>query len=161
MEQLIKPTKRGDYMIEENFGEAWVTLWAVITGIFYWLFDPTTAWMAVFLAFGVAFITKMMQLTAEAGGFIKMLQTKFSVEKAWKKSWPRLILYMVLMFGTTWSPIVLGEGVGHGIHYFLTGMAFTYEFLNSMQHLSKIPGVPEWIFDVKHLFQERMDDHWK
>jgi hypothetical protein len=111
--------------------------------------------------FALAFITKMVQMSYEEGSFWKMLRTRFSVSVAVSKAAPRVIFYLVLMFAAARGMNVLPETVSNNLHFVFTSFVFVIEFLNSLQHINKIPGVDaggiiNWV--KKTLMPKGLDD---
>lgn len=136
-------------------------LWVVTYEIFHWLFHPTAAWNAAWSMFALAFITKMVQMSYEEGSFWKMLRTRFSVSVAISKAAPRVIFYLVLMFAAARGMNALPETVSNNLHFVFTSFVFVIEFLNSLQHINKIPGVDaggiiSWV--KKTLMPKGLDD---
>lgn len=129
--------------LEDLLHRAWkiaLTLWSVTYGLFHLLFEPSTAWNAAWGMFLLSFITKIVQLTYEEKSFWKMLKHRFSACVAVKKAAPRVIFYLTLMFGVARSRAIFPEAIRSNFYFVATSLVFTIEFLNSMQHLSVLPG---------------------
>ena len=136
--------------IIEHIWKWFLMIWAATYAAFHYLFQPTAAWSAAWSLFLAAFVTKMIQLSYEGKGFWKMLRNRFSGKVALQKAAPKMIFYLLLMFGVARAQAVFPENIIGNLHFVATSFVFVVELLNCLQHLSVLPGIKvggliEWI----------------
>lgn len=135
--QLINQFKE----ILDNVWEWFLIVWAGTYAIFRYLFQPTSAWNAVWLMFLLSFVTKLIQMSFEEKSFRKMLRKRFSSKIAIQKAVPKIFLYLTLMFATARANDVFPEVVSINLHFVFTAFVFAMELINSLQHLNQVEGV--------------------
>jgi len=128
--------------------ELFMTIWASLSAMLYWLFDPSYAWVAVWVAFFVSFITKLYQLSIEEGGFRDMLKSRFSSSFFWKKARPKIMTYLFLMVAISLIGKVLPEWLVVGFDSIIVSLLLIEELLNGISHLTSAGEVPKIIKDL-------------
>ncbi len=123
----------------------WIlTASAGVWAVFYYMFQPTEAWGAVWKMMLVSFLTKMIQIAYDfekEKWSLKSFKTNFSFSAGKQKALPQIFFYMLLMYILAAGKFVFPELVINSAHRTVTSVLFTLEAGNSIQHLAVIPTI--------------------
>jgi hypothetical protein len=121
----------------EQMQEVFFKVWAVLTAVFYFFVEPNSAFMAVWVAFGLSILTKWFEISAKSGGLWPAIRDgKINKTDALKKGVPTVVAYFVLCSLAKWSKnVVPFEQAQILVSSILYAWMFLIEVANNLRHL--------------------------
>jgi hypothetical protein len=124
--------------------EGFLEAWGCLVAVFYFFVDPSQAFIAVWVAFGLSILTKWLEIAVTSGGLWPAIRDgKINKTAALRKGVPTVIAYFVLCSLAKWSKAVVPfQQAGLIVNAILYSWMFLLELTNNLRHLVGA-GIPE------------------
>lgn len=87
-------------MVQGWYDNRAAQIWGVAAGVVWWLIDPTmaSAFTAIWVLVGFDFLTKLVALSAQHGGFVNAIRMgAIRSETAFRRTFVKILGYFILM----------------------------------------------------------------